>query len=240
MDMENTQKGARPKKSCTSAQTHQENIVTLICDNKHAKKRSTEPLKRINIVDIDSLTFSIQQILLQDSSKEKKQSATNLKSIGTNKSLSTIPEQAAIDDSEFQGEAIFPPPTSTEQHNIDEAILQDEAAAYPPNDMTNHYELESFYEVPTTMQQFTRDWNAIHFHEHLRYRYLSSIEPSNLSTIFDELFDYETFTEILETLSTSFMKRGNRKVYDYLIEISRLNKFSVLMIFITAADRERK
>ena len=53
----------------------------------------------------------------------------------------------------------------------------------------NHYEVESFYEVPTTMQQFTRDWNAIHFHEHLRYRYLSSIEPSNLSTIFKDLFD---------------------------------------------------
>ena len=62
-DMENIQKGARSKRSCTMAQMHQENTVTrLICDNKLAKKRSIESLKRIEIVDTDSVTSSIQYI----------------------------------------------------------------------------------------------------------------------------------------------------------------------------------
>ncbi|KAF5300924.1 hypothetical protein FQR65_LT09087 [Abscondita terminalis] len=90
---------------------------------------------------------------------------------------------------------------------------------------------------PTTSIQFSSDWRLIEKDDDLRYKYLKQIDPNKIPTLFKESLDCEVFSGILSTLSKSFIEH-NDSVYDYLLKLSEVKRFSMLKMFMTDSDKE--
>ncbi|KAK4884260.1 hypothetical protein RN001_000531 [Aquatica leii] len=90
---------------------------------------------------------------------------------------------------------------------------------------------------PTNCIQFTSDWRLLENNKDLRYKYLKQIDPRKIPVLFKESVDCDVFSGILHTLSESFVE-NNDCVYEYLVKLSEVKRFSMLKMFMTNSDKE--
>ncbi|XP_015592531.1 RNA polymerase II-associated protein 3 isoform X2 [Cephus cinctus] len=90
--------------------------------------------------------------------------------------------------------------------------------------------------VPKTAVQFLMNWKKNTCVEY-RYRYLKQIQPGILHTIFQDSLESDTFSEILQILSSKFVVK-NEAVFHYLEDLSQVKRFRALIMFMSNADKK--
>lgn len=92
--------------------------------------------------------------------------------------------------------------------------------------------------VPKTSVQFYSTWKTLKTVNN-RYKYLKLLKPEEVPNIFKESLDSTVFTSILEVLSSKFIC-NNDEVYGFLSNLTKVSRFSALIMFMDPPDKDRK
>jgi len=92
--------------------------------------------------------------------------------------------------------------------------------------------------VPKTSVQFYSTWKTLRTVDN-RYKYLKLLKPEEVPNIFKESLDSTVFTSILEVLSLKFIS-NNDEVYGFLSNLTKVSRFSALVMFMDPPDKDRK
>ncbi|KAK5648975.1 hypothetical protein RI129_003867 [Pyrocoelia pectoralis] len=103
----------------------------------------------------------------------------------------------------------------------------------PTISMSNEFNMS----VPLTTIQFVSDWHQLEKCKELQYEYLKQINPENIPSLFKESLDYDIFSGIIHTLATVFVE-NNSSVYLYLLKLSEVKRFSMLLMFMENSNKE--
>lgn len=90
--------------------------------------------------------------------------------------------------------------------------------------------------VPTTSVQFFEQWKQLNGKSNMKYELLKQIQPSNFPNIFKESLDNKTFTSIITVLAEYFVN-NSAPVYEYLHSFTKVKRFSTLVMFMSANDK---
>ncbi|KAK7582459.1 hypothetical protein V9T40_013904 [Parthenolecanium corni] len=121
--------------------------------------------------------------------------------------------------------------SSTEEKNVENVkYLGSSNSENEESENVNVSELP----VPKTSMQFTSAWDKLNSPES-QFLYLKRIRGEDLPQIFKEALESYIFSEILETLSTEFVKY-DEPVYHYLLGLSRVKRIKALLLFASEED----
>lgn len=92
--------------------------------------------------------------------------------------------------------------------------------------------------VPKTSVQFYSTWKTLKTVNN-KYKYLKLLKPEEIPNIFKESLDSTVFTSILEILSSKFISNHD-EVYGFLSNLTKVSRFSALIMFMDPLDKDRK
>nr|XP_022902333.1 RNA polymerase II-associated protein 3-like [Onthophagus taurus] len=136
-------------------------------------------------------------------------------------------------------EPITTPPVLSSNHNLldfkiekESEILKDLTLKDSPVKDTKLNAIE----LPTTSLQFYQIWNSFSDSTE-KYKFLKKIDPLWLRDIFKYNMECAVFGEILEVLNDHFVP-NNENYYEYLMGLTKVNRFSALVMFMTSKDTQ--
>ncbi|KAF5283855.1 hypothetical protein FQA39_LY04675 [Lamprigera yunnana] len=91
--------------------------------------------------------------------------------------------------------------------------------------------------IPATSIEFSANWRLLKDNKELKLKYLSQINPNKIPALFKESLDYDIFSEIIQTLAESFVEE-KKPVYEYLVKLAEVKRFSMLTMFMNDNDKE--
>ncbi|XP_030080903.1 RNA polymerase II-associated protein 3 [Drosophila hydei] len=95
--------------------------------------------------------------------------------------------------------------------------------------------MERIPPAPSGTAQFYMTWKELSPNQ--KYQYLKSIEIPNLCKILGAGFDSDTFTDLLRTLQDFYVPNKEPTTAAVLLEISKNDEFSILVIFMSPEDK---
>lgn len=117
----------------------------------------------------------------------------------------------------------------TQQLDIDE-ILKD----LPKSTLKD---VKFDYPIPKSSVQFYTNWKIIKDNLHHRFLYLQQINPEELPNIFKDFLESEIFSDFITVLREKFIAE-NLPVYNYLLHLSKVKRFSTLTLFFSSKDKQ--
>jgi len=91
--------------------------------------------------------------------------------------------------------------------------------------------------LPKTSVQFITTWKNLKTSEE-KYKYLKLINPSDISSLFQESLESNVFSSILDVMSTKFIENGE-DVYPLMNGLTKVRRFSTLTMFLDSSDKNR-
>lgn len=98
--------------------------------------------------------------------------------------------------------------------------------------------VENSFSAPKNSVQFNLTWKNLKTMD-VKYMYLKSIDPLNFPKIFLESLDASIFSNILEVLAEEFIKNKDH-VYDILESFTNVKRFCAITMFLTNDDKKSK
>lgn len=199
--------------------------------------RSKKPLKRVNIVDIEGINIDSNTGIRDAEKNLNEENLTAqpwpLPNTGSNvikcDELKVIERKIQNDKHDVKGKPKTESKFSKERSN--NKIISTNKNA----DEVKEFNLS----VPQTSVQFNIDWRLLHDQPEVRFNYLKQINPKKFATIFKESLDCDIFSGIIHILAETFIEK-NLPVYDYLLELCEVKRFSMLIMFMSDEDKKSK
>ncbi|XP_060523801.1 RNA polymerase II-associated protein 3 isoform X2 [Cylas formicarius] len=88
---------------------------------------------------------------------------------------------------------------------------------------------------PKNSVQFYSAWRNLRSPSE-QYIFLKRIKPTDIPDIFKESLDSNVFSSILNLLATEFFKQKD-ETYEYLVNFTRVKRFSALVMFMNSTDK---
>ncbi|KAF2900575.1 hypothetical protein ILUMI_05617 [Ignelater luminosus] len=198
--------------------------------------RSKKPLKRVNIVDVDGINLDFSSEINHAKKDLKEECATAqpwpLPNVSSN----------VIKCDEFK---VIERKIESDKHDIKEKVKTESKFSKERSNNKiisstnkNINEVNEFnLTVPQTSVQFNSDWRLLKNNPESRFKYLKQVNPQKFATIFKESLDCDIFSGIIHTLAETFIKK-NLPVYNYLLELCEVKRFSMLTMFMSDEDKK--
>ncbi|KAI4467224.1 rna polymerase ii-associated protein 3 [Holotrichia oblita] len=195
---------------------NKENIQLFKSVNKPPKLRSKQPLKRIQIIDVD----------LQ--SEKKYLSNRSKQDLKENKEIEIQKEVNSENEKNKSSDILLLTPQIVQ---LTEVETKDETQK-----VINCFE-DLNVPIPKTAVQFYNGWKTIK--KEWRKNYLQRINTTDLKLIFKESLESKVFSEIIDILSENSTE-NTLNLYDYLLGLTEVKRFSALIMFMSSKDKKSK
>lgn len=126
----------------------------------------------------------------------------------------------------------------TQQLDIDE-ILKDTSPASTKKIPDDLEDLKFDYPVPKSSVQFYTNWKYIKDNLQHKFLYLKQIRPEDLANIFKDFMESDIFSDFITVLKEKFIPE-NLPVFKYLLNLSKVKRFSTLTLFLSTKDKQGK
>ncbi|KAH1007207.1 hypothetical protein HUJ04_004473 [Dendroctonus ponderosae] len=225
-------------------------IIPVKAINKPPHLRSEKPLKRIKVLEINSLSspsVKIEERSDEASSAVKKHVIEHIQPDfkGAGEPMKPI---SAFQKSRKQAKDTAWPRNNAEASSIlrsdDLVIVEKKAQENNIKGVENGCkepkktsQSEKEIVLPKSSVQFNVAWQR---EKDLceKYKYLKLIGSQTFRTVFTEsLLESGTFSEILKVLSINFIAKEDN-VYDFLLALSQVKRFATLVMLMDSADKE--
>ncbi|KPJ09503.1 RNA polymerase II-associated protein 3 [Papilio machaon] len=197
------------------------------------KKLSEKPATRMKIIEIDNQAQGDSNNNDNKTKEETKVSEKTNYKIGDGDS--NILECMKIKEGKIKDKV------DNGDSNITEESLKikDEKVKDKVGDGTTEKEISIRDLVPPVNSvQFMAEWKNLKGKISARSKYLSIIEPTKITSIFENALESDVLSEILQILSQDMEMFSNKTVTAYLKGLVRVKRFSALAMFLSTSDKQ--
>ncbi|XP_044746948.1 RNA polymerase II-associated protein 3 [Coccinella septempunctata] len=188
-----------------------DNIVKAVQKPPHM--RSTKPLKRIPIQEINSAITESSDLPERNENPKKFSLKTDDIKIVEHKNNQSSQIKQVDED-------------VTKQEKVVEDVTKQEMVVDDEPQLT----------APKTSVQFHATWKKLRGRDDKRGEYLRLVNPKKIPDLFKDSLESDVFSEILYVLAEHLAKEKD-ETYEYLLHLSKIKRFSALSMFLTLNDK---